>query len=65
MPNKLKLSYPSWFYTVILNGLKRYTTLQPNKLASRDPTGACAEETWQTVGGKGADFLIKWNNSDE
>ncbi|MED3910769.1 hypothetical protein P4597_16570 [Peribacillus simplex] len=25
-------------------------------LASRDPTGACAEEAWQTVGGKGADF---------
>jgi len=28
------------------------------KLASQDPTGACAEEAWQTVGGKGADF---WN----
>ncbi|GAA1378482.1 hypothetical protein [Peribacillus frigoritolerans] len=28
------------------------------KLASRDPTGACVEEAWQTVGGKGADF---WN----
>ncbi|MGG0250236.1 hypothetical protein ABEY24_18080 [Peribacillus frigoritolerans] len=27
------------------------------KLASRDPAGACAEEAWQTVGGKGADFL--------
>jgi hypothetical protein len=27
-------------------------------LASRDTTGACAEEAWQTVGGKGADF---WN----
>jgi hypothetical protein len=26
-------------------------------LASRDPSGACAEEAWQTVGGKGADFL--------
>jgi hypothetical protein len=28
------------------------------KLASRDPTGACIEEAWQTVGGNGADF---WN----
>ena len=26
------------------------------KLASQDPTGACAEEAWQTVGGKGADL---------
>ncbi|MEF2093487.1 hypothetical protein V3595_02280 [Bacillus sp. CFBP9009] len=26
------------------------------KLASRDPTAACGEEAWQTVGGKGADF---------
>jgi len=25
-------------------------------LASRDTGGACAEEAWQTVGGKGADF---------
>ncbi|WP_347940639.1 hypothetical protein AAEY33_24435 [Peribacillus simplex] len=23
------------------------------KLASRDPTAACGEEAWQTVGGKG------------
>ncbi|WP_343929611.1 hypothetical protein [Peribacillus frigoritolerans] len=27
-------------------------------LSSRDPTGAYAEEAWQAVGGKGADF---WN----
>ncbi|WP_330501210.1 hypothetical protein V2I71_15345 [Peribacillus frigoritolerans] len=26
------------------------------KLASRDPTGACVEEARETVGGKGADF---------
>ncbi|WP_249599497.1 hypothetical protein [Peribacillus frigoritolerans] len=26
------------------------------KLASRDPTAACGEEAWQTVGGKGAGF---------
>ncbi|MDQ7862018.1 hypothetical protein RCO48_16685 [Peribacillus frigoritolerans] len=26
-------------------------------LASRDPGGACAAEAWQTVGGKGEDFL--------
>ncbi|USK79888.1 hypothetical protein QRD90_23795 [Peribacillus frigoritolerans] len=25
-------------------------------LASQDPTAACGEEAWQTVGGKGADF---------
>ncbi|MGG0845396.1 hypothetical protein [Peribacillus simplex] len=25
-------------------------------LASQYPTDACGEETWQTVGGKGADF---------
>lgn len=25
------------------------------KLASRDPTDACVEEAWQSVGGKGAD----------
>ena len=25
-------------------------------LASRDPTDACVEEAWQTVGGKGAYF---------
>jgi hypothetical protein len=25
------------------------------KLASRDPTDACVEEAWQTVGGKGED----------
>ncbi|YCI78920.1 hypothetical protein M1D47_10275 [Bacillus sp. R1-10] len=28
------------------------------KLTSGDPTGARAEESWQAVGGKGADF---WN----
>jgi len=34
------------------------------KLASRDPTDACVEEAWQTVGGKGADFWdqLKCNN---
>jgi hypothetical protein len=25
-------------------------------VASQDPTAACGEEAWQTVGGKGADF---------
>ena len=30
-------------------------------LASRDPTGACAEEAWQTVGGKGADLFNQLN----
>ncbi|MDP9739651.1 UNVERIFIED_ORG: hypothetical protein QFZ59_001481 [Bacillus sp. B2I3] len=27
------------------------------KLASRGPAGACVEEAWQTVGGKGCGFL--------
>ncbi|MEC0272289.1 hypothetical protein [Peribacillus frigoritolerans] len=31
------------------------------KLASRDPTDACVEEAWQTVGGKGADSEINSN----
>ncbi|UYY98077.1 hypothetical protein OJ967_22115 [Peribacillus frigoritolerans] len=26
-------------------------------LASRDPTGACFDAAWQTVGGKGADLF--------
>jgi hypothetical protein len=30
------------------------------KQASRDPTGACVEEVWQIVGGKGADFRIQF-----
>ncbi|WP_336867295.1 hypothetical protein, partial [Peribacillus frigoritolerans] len=30
-------------------------------LASRDPTGAGAEEAWQTVGGKGADLFNQLN----
>ncbi|MDR4929322.1 hypothetical protein [Peribacillus simplex] len=37
-------------------GLKKFATLLPNNWLARDPTGACAEEAWQTVGGKGADF---------
>ncbi|MED3849588.1 hypothetical protein [Peribacillus frigoritolerans] len=31
------------------------------KLASRDPTAACAEEAWKTVGGKGTESEINWN----
>ncbi|MES9738956.1 hypothetical protein ABWK46_16730 [Peribacillus frigoritolerans] len=37
MPNTLKLSYPSWFYTVILNGLKRYMILQLNNWLAETP----------------------------
>ncbi|MFJ7362702.1 hypothetical protein ACIQWQ_01105 [Peribacillus frigoritolerans] len=31
--------------------MKKFATLLP-KLASRDPTGACFDAAWQTVGGK-------------
>ncbi|MFS0669115.1 hypothetical protein AB1L12_14420 [Peribacillus frigoritolerans] len=37
MPNTLKLSYPSWFYTVILYGLKRYMILHPNNWLAETP----------------------------
>jgi hypothetical protein len=30
-------------------------------LASRDPTGACFDAAWQTVGGKGADLFNQLN----
>ncbi|MFS0668120.1 hypothetical protein AB1L12_09360 [Peribacillus frigoritolerans] len=39
-----------------LVGLKKFATLLPNLPASRDPTGACFDAAWQTIGGKGADF---------
>ncbi|MFS0599914.1 hypothetical protein AB1L16_24820 [Peribacillus frigoritolerans] len=37
MPNTLKLSYPSWFYTVILNKWKKFATLQPNNWLAETP----------------------------
>ena len=36
-----------------------------DKLASQDPTAACGEEAWQTVGGKGADFKNQLNTFQE
>ncbi|MEI2469214.1 hypothetical protein V8V75_06425, partial [Peribacillus frigoritolerans] len=52
----LRLVNPLSFSLVILIGWKKICDTPAEKLASRDPTGACAEEAWQTVGGKGADF---------
>ncbi|WP_413008093.1 hypothetical protein [Peribacillus frigoritolerans] len=52
----LRLVYPLSFSPVILIRLKKVCDTPAEKLASRDPTGACAEVAWQTVGGKGADF---------
>ncbi|MBR8646215.1 hypothetical protein KEH51_27600 [[Brevibacterium] frigoritolerans] len=48
-----RLVYPLSFSPGILIRLKEICDTPAEKLASR---GACAEEAWQTVGGKGADF---------
>ncbi|PHD76339.1 hypothetical protein COF64_08255 [Bacillus sp. AFS043905] len=53
-PNKGQCS--ACLYGRNLIRLKKICDTPAEKLASRDPTGACAEEAWQTVGGKGADF---------
>ncbi|MDQ7862158.1 hypothetical protein RCO48_17670 [Peribacillus frigoritolerans] len=58
----MRLVYPlSFFSPIILIGWKKYATLLPKKLASRDPTGAYAEEAWQTVGGRERISEIRWN----
>ncbi|MDQ7862923.1 hypothetical protein RCO48_23530 [Peribacillus frigoritolerans] len=41
--------------------MKKYATLLPKKLASRDPGDACVEEAWQTVGGRERISEINWN----
>ncbi|WP_413022985.1 hypothetical protein [Peribacillus frigoritolerans] len=51
-----KGQYSACLYGRNLIRLKRICGTPAEKLASRDPTGARAEEAWQTVGGKGADF---------
>jgi hypothetical protein len=65
MPNKLKLAILHDFITVILKGLKRYTKLQPHNWLAETPQGLGPRRLGRQSGGKGADFLIKWNNSDE
>ncbi|MFK9119609.1 hypothetical protein ABEI56_23610 [Peribacillus castrilensis] len=45
-------------FTLILNGWEKFATLLPSNWLAETPHAACAEEAWQTVGGKGADF---WN----
>ncbi|MDO7486465.1 hypothetical protein Q5O89_12710 [Peribacillus frigoritolerans] len=44
------------FFTVILNGLKKYATLQPSNWLIELPEMLAFRRGWQTVGGKGADF---------
>ncbi|MFJ7308270.1 hypothetical protein [Peribacillus frigoritolerans] len=51
----LKLVYPSCFSLYSLMDGQICDT-PAEKLASRDPAGACFDEAWQAVGGKGADF---------
>ncbi|MGG0410382.1 hypothetical protein [Peribacillus simplex] len=43
------------FFTVI-QWIEEIGDTPAEKLTSRDPTGACFDVAWQTVGGKGADF---------
>ncbi|QYF84796.1 hypothetical protein KY492_11250 [Brevibacterium sp. PAMC21349] len=47
--------YPSYFFTVILIGWKKFATLLPNYWLAETPQ-PLGEEAWQAVGGKGADF---------
>jgi hypothetical protein len=51
-----KISLSFMLFPVILIGLKKFATLLPNNWLAEIPAGACAEEAWQTVGGKGTDF---------
>ncbi len=44
------------FFTCNPHWMEENCDTPAEKLASRDPTAACGEEAWQTVGGKGADF---------
>ncbi|PAW28210.1 hypothetical protein BKC07_14615 [Peribacillus simplex] len=44
------------FFTCNPHWMKENCDTPAEILSSRDPTGAYAEEAWQTVGGKGADF---------
>ncbi|MBT2617597.1 MULTISPECIES: hypothetical protein [unclassified Bacillus (in: firmicutes)] len=46
------------FFTCNPSWMEEICDTPAEKLASRDPAGARAEEAWQTVGGKGVDF---WN----
>ncbi|KOR77606.1 hypothetical protein AB9M93_04245 [Peribacillus frigoritolerans] len=62
---KNKLDYLSCFLLPNLVGLKKFATLLPNLPASRDPTDACFDAAWQTIGGKGADFCNHLNFSNK
>ncbi|WP_249594800.1 hypothetical protein [Peribacillus frigoritolerans] len=45
------------FFTVLLNGWKKFATLLPNNWLAETPHASYAEEVWLTVGGKGAESL--------
>ncbi len=63
--DKNKLDYLSCFLLPNLVGLKKFETLLPNLPASRDPTDACFDAAWQTIGGKGAEFFNHLNFSNK
>ncbi|PAW26686.1 hypothetical protein BKC07_23520 [Peribacillus simplex] len=48
------------FFTCNPHKIEENCDTPAEKLASRDPTAACGEEAWQTVGGKGAKSEINW-----
>jgi hypothetical protein len=57
----LKQTWLSFIFFYFLYGrnphwIEEICDTPAEKLASLDPTGACVEEAWQTVGGMGADF---------
>ncbi|MDP9740924.1 UNVERIFIED_ORG: hypothetical protein QFZ59_002754 [Bacillus sp. B2I3] len=62
MPNTLKLSYPSWFYTVILNGLKRYMILQPNNWLAETPQALVPRRLGRQSAERERTSEIDWNN---
>ncbi|MEC0297912.1 hypothetical protein [Peribacillus frigoritolerans] len=43
------------FYENVIGWIK-FATLLPNNWLAETPQALCAEEAWQTVSGKGADF---------
>ncbi|MCZ0875399.1 hypothetical protein [Peribacillus sp. AS_2] len=40
---------------------KGFAKLLPNYWLAENPTGACFDAAWQTVGGKGADLFNQLN----
>jgi hypothetical protein len=51
-----KTSLSFMFFSCNPQWMEEICDTPAEKLACRDPTDACVEEAWQTVGGKGADF---------